>query len=161
MFLPIVVGKLWKAMNANQKQIATVCNNVTKKIQIMCWFYWKQINDMGSILFHWNDAEIVNFFKRSVYTMPSMSTKMVCLSTKGMSIVLKRHMICDLLYLLPDRWLSDVFALTPAVPGTSLTLQGYQTPSYHSSHLCINKQIHIELHVLFLPTFLPLCQILP
>ena len=34
-FLLTMVGKLLKAINANQKQIATVCNNVITNIQTM------------------------------------------------------------------------------------------------------------------------------
>ena len=34
-FLPTKVGKLWKAINANQRQIATVCNNVNG-VTILC-----------------------------------------------------------------------------------------------------------------------------
>ena len=34
-FLPTLVGKLWKAMNANQKQIATVGYNVHKYSNIV------------------------------------------------------------------------------------------------------------------------------
>ena len=49
-FLRTQVGKLWKAKNANQKQIATVCNNVTQIFKYCVNFVKNKQLIIGGIL---------------------------------------------------------------------------------------------------------------
>ena len=60
-FLPTQVGKLWKAMNANQKQIATVCYNIQKYSNIVFILLKTKQLLMGGILFSSRFTENVEF----------------------------------------------------------------------------------------------------
>ena len=50
-FLPTQVGKLWKAINSNQKQTNTVCNNLHKYSKIVLILFKTKQLIMSGILF--------------------------------------------------------------------------------------------------------------